>query len=330
MTKEQVLNSISLKKRFCKDYNLPIKLYDNPYFMQRLEIIDNPDINLVDWLPLRSFKAVEKFNIFCKELERFKNEQDYFEYYAQVKDAMINFIKDTKDFQNFTQLTFFNYAFPKTNLYKDENCGCAFVSIDMKKANFSALSYFSAKIFDDAATWEEFVGKYTDCKHIIDSKYIRQVVLGACNPKKTISYECYLMGGLANYLNNKLGAEIYSVNSDEIIIKLGARAMGNFSLCDITKAIKDYDTRIADIVRTSLIFINDIPNTKGYIKTTETRQFGEFDMGENHVEFKGLSGDIYHQIVKYARGEQLTDDDLVFYYEGKLARYLEGVDNPWK
>ena len=39
-TKEQVLNSIALKKRFCKNCNLPIDLFDEPYFSERLEILD--------------------------------------------------------------------------------------------------------------------------------------------------------------------------------------------------------------------------------------------------------------------------------------------------
>lgn len=55
MIKEEVLNSIQLKKRFCKDCGLPIVVFDNPYFMERLQTLD----------PL--FSCVEKFNRFCNE-----------------------------------------------------------------------------------------------------------------------------------------------------------------------------------------------------------------------------------------------------------------------
>ena len=40
MKREDVLKSIGLKKRFCKDCNLPINLFDEPYFMQRLKTLD--------------------------------------------------------------------------------------------------------------------------------------------------------------------------------------------------------------------------------------------------------------------------------------------------
>ena len=66
MTREEVLKSIGLKKRFCKDCNLPINLYDEPYFTQRLQILDI------------QFGCVKKFDDFCAELENYENEQSYF------------------------------------------------------------------------------------------------------------------------------------------------------------------------------------------------------------------------------------------------------------
>ena len=56
MTKDEIMESISLKKRFCKDYNIPIAVYDNPYFMQRLTIVDKVKPCLVNFID------------FCKEL----------------------------------------------------------------------------------------------------------------------------------------------------------------------------------------------------------------------------------------------------------------------
>ena len=88
MTREEVLNSIGLKKRFCKDCNLPINLFDEPYFTQRLQILDV------------HFGCVKKFNDFCAELEDYDNEQTYFTYYNTVKDSVINMIKDTVERSN--------------------------------------------------------------------------------------------------------------------------------------------------------------------------------------------------------------------------------------
>ena len=73
MTREQILNSVSLKKRFCKDYNLPITIYDNPYFYERLSAIDV------------MFDCIDKFDNFCRCLSNFESEQDYFEYFCAPK-----------------------------------------------------------------------------------------------------------------------------------------------------------------------------------------------------------------------------------------------------
>ena len=52
-------------------------------------------------------------------------------------------------------------------------------------------------------------------------------------------------------------------------------------------------------------------------------------MSDGKIEFKTLNGDIYHQIVKHYYNLPITDDDLVFRYNGELARFLKEVGNPW-
>lgn len=91
MTRDEVLNSIQLKKRFCKDCNLPIAVFDNPYFYQRLCTLDI------------LYDCVDKFDQFCFEMMNFANEQSYFEYYNSVKDAMINHIKENAEYQRFNE-----------------------------------------------------------------------------------------------------------------------------------------------------------------------------------------------------------------------------------
>ena len=91
MTKEQVLNSIALKKRFCKNCNLPIDLFDEPYFSERLEILDF------------QFDCVRKFNEFCAEMEKFDDEQAYFQYYNTIKESVVNMIKANSDFNKFLE-----------------------------------------------------------------------------------------------------------------------------------------------------------------------------------------------------------------------------------
>ena len=78
-----------LKERFCKDNNLNIKIFEEPYFTERIKLYDN------------KFNTIEKLNLFKQEIEEFDNEQEYFTYYNNVKDQVINFIKSTPEYQNF-------------------------------------------------------------------------------------------------------------------------------------------------------------------------------------------------------------------------------------
>lgn len=318
MTKEQILNSISLKKRFCKDCNLPISVFDNPYFYERLYALDI------------LFDCIEKFDLFCSELFRFPDEQSYFEYYNIVKDKMISDIKGNQTYQMFntdssgkaeTTLNILKAKVGKKNLYVDNNDHKTFISIDMKKANFSAMNFYSRDIFNGSDTWEEYVGKFTDSKHISNSKYIRQVVLGDCNPKRQIQYEHSLMLKLYLYIkdilnNNEFTA--YSIGEDEILIEV---ARFPYSLNKLKKVIASCPLGIGNLVRVEMFDLQKAGDY-GWLKII----YGD----NNAVKFKCIDAEIFHQVVKHYYNIPITENDLVFRHNSGLARFLEEVKNPWQ
>lgn len=77
------------KERFCKDCNIPIRLFQEPYFLDRIELFD------------KFYGTVEKWNRFVTELQKYNCEQDYFEEYNRVKDAAITSIKNSEAYQRF-------------------------------------------------------------------------------------------------------------------------------------------------------------------------------------------------------------------------------------
>lgn len=314
MTREQILESISLKKRFCKDNNYPVAVFDNPYFLERLAAIDE-----------MFGGAMSAFDEFCDSLKDFETEQDYFEHYNSVKEMAITYIKEQPDFIEFNNKEFSSHlpkGLVKRNLYVDENDDCTFISIDMKKANFSALHYYSPSIFGNVSTWEEFMGMFTDNSHIINSKYIRQVIMGACNPERQIKFERYLMYLLSTYIKTNLpNIEFYSVAQDEILIKIESDKRFGMSMKDFKELIANEPTGIGKIVRVEYFFLSKIADTKGWCKN-----FAPF---EQRIEFKCLNTMYYHQVVKYFLGKKITANDLTFYYEGNLARFLKPITNPF-
>lgn len=313
MTRKEVMNSIVLKKRFCKDCGLPIAVFDNPYFYERLQSIDV------------MFDCVKKFDVFCADLQRFINEQDYFEYYNKVKNSIIDFIKAKDEYQAFVIEDHpTEYVVSKRNVYVEENDNCAFISIDMKKANFSAMKHYSPKIFDGANTWEQFMAMFTDSQHLIHSKYIRQVILGACNPKKQINHEHYLMNILCKHIMDSIpNISVFSLGEDEIIINV-PREYGvgcGFSLSELKKVVDSCPLDIGQLTRVEMFELYKIEGTDGYMKI--------HNRDSDVIEFKCLNAEIFHQIVKHYYGKPITKNDLVFYHDNKLAKFLEEVSNPW-
>ena len=314
MTREEVLQFTGLKKRFCKDCNLPINLFDEPYFTQRLKALDV------------QFDCVKKFDTFCADLEKYDTEQEYFEYYNTVKDSVINMIKDNTEYMKFLNDDFAdvrvvtkNITLGNKNLYIEGNQDKTFISIDMKKANFSALRHYSPAIFKNVETWEQYIGFFTPSEHIRNSKYIRQVILGACNPKRQITYERYLMTMLYLHIKSELDGKVsfYSLGNDEIIISVAGTSV---SAKEIKAAIATCPQKIGELVRFEMFDLQKVSDY-GWMKVI-------YDEPER-VEFKTINADIYHQIVKHYWNMPITEDDLVFRYNGVLARFLEGVKNPW-
>ena len=300
--------STKLKERFCKDCNIPIHIFQEPYFLDRLKLFD------------KFYRTLEKWNIFLEELQKYNNEQDYFEEYNRVKDDAIDYIKKSAAYIRFNEEDMNQYRvryenLPNKDIFKETNDGRTFISIDMKKANFSSLHHYSKDIFG-TDTWEEFIGKFTDNKHIINSKYIRQVILGNCNPKRHITYEKYLMDQVLNYVLVYASIErVVFFSNDEIVIDISdLEKTGQLLLLNrITKQME----LMAIPLKIELFVLNKIYGTNGYCKRI-------FDAsGITNIEFKCLDNYMLPFVIRHFLGEEVTDSDKVFYHEGLLAQYIE-------
>ena len=302
--------SARAKERFCKDCNIPIRLFQEPYFTDRLKLFN------------KFYGTLEKWNIFLEGLQKYHCEQDYFEEYNRVKDAAILSIKNSEAYQKFNEEDMNKYRvthenLPNKDIFKPSNDGKLFISIDMRKANFSSLYHYDNSMFSGAKTWEEFISKFTENKHIINSKYIRQVILGNCNPKRHITYEKYLMNEVLDVLIKEVGYwfdEIVFFSNDEIVID-----MDNYADCirnrNITKSkLEEYFDFPLNV---ELFYLHKINGTDGYYKEIVK------DINERSFEFNCLDNYMLPFVIRNFLGEEITDSDKVFYHEGLLAKFIE-------
>lgn len=307
--------SIKAKERFCKDCNIPITLFQEPYFTDRLKLYD------------KFYGTLEKWDIFLKELNKYKNEQDYFEEYNRVKDAAINSIKNSEAYQRFNEEDMNKYCvthnnLPNKDIFKPTNNGKNFISIDMRKANFSSLHYYSRDIFG-ADTWEEFISKFTNNEHIVNSKYIRQVILGNCNPKRHITYEKYLMDIVFTYLVEACVSinRIVFFSNDEIVIDISDMEESGQQLLvyqmrfGMNERFGMNDINIP--LKVEFFTLHKIENTDGYYKEIINED------GSKRIEFKCLDNFMLPFVIRKFLGEEVTDSDKMFYHNGLLAQFIE-------
>lgn len=318
-----------LKHRFCKDANLPINIYEEPFFMKRLELFD----------PF--FGTLEKWDVFQKDLEEaeFENEEAYFEEYNRIKEAAITSIKESKTYQQFISCGFNNLGivtpqlpYP-TNLYKPENAGRCFISIDMKKANFTCLKEYEKRfceeqgnIFNGSDTWEGFINQFTGMKHIIQSKYIRQVIMGALNPKRQVTFEKYLMNEYFKELKDlieRYELVIASFTNDEIVLTGRYMCLTAFSGKD---DFIDFTLRHKNELRYEEFRLDQELNDIGWCKIVyHSNPCNSLYFNE----YKCVDAINYPFILRHTLREPAQWEDKVFYHEGRLAMLLEEPKIKW-
>lgn len=310
--------SNKLKERFCKDCNIPLRLYQEPYFSLRLILYN------------KFYDTLDKWNIFVDELKKYNNEQEYFEEYNKVKDAAILSIKESEAYKKFNvedlnKFSVIHKNLPGKDIFKPSNDGKVFVSIDMRKANFSSLKYYcdciSKSMFKNVSMWEEFISYFTTNKHIINSKYIRQVILGNCNPKRHITYEKYIMDQVLTSMEEyRMEDMIVFFSNDEIIYDLTSMRETNklYKLYYVKELIEQkLEEEFAIPFKVELFSLHKIHGTDGYVKKI-------YNHGNEYTyDFKCLDNYMLPFVLRYFLKEDIKKSDRMFYQNGLLAEFVD-------
>lgn len=304
-----------LRKRFCKEAGIPITIYDEPYFSERLDTYNKI-------VPVK-----EKWSVFLKCLEYYNTEQDFYEDYNRVKESIIEHIKQTPGYQRFNELDMNQYkainsGYPSKDVYKEPNNEKWFLSIDMIQANFTSLNCFEPSIFNSCC-WEDYISRFTNNTHFIQSKYMRQVIMGALNPKRQTTYEKHLMDFImteivsAGYAN-----QIEVFTNDEIVIRMD-------SASDYNSILRHLDSTTSDSIRlkTTLFKLTRNKNYSGYILhtydyLTEAMLQNNQLPAAKEIKFKGVNSLDYPFLVRDCLDEKVSENDKVFVYNNRLAKFI--------
>lgn len=298
-------------KRWVKDYNLPIKTYQEPYFSYLVDLYDD------------YFDTHKKLNMLKEAVSNFKSEDKFLAHYYEVRDKVIQSIKSKEEFQEFNtgDLSKFNInsGYCKNDIYKQTSVNKYFVSIDLVKANYQALRYINPEIVSNTSSYEEFIGLFTDLEYMAKSKYLRQVVFGNINPKRQIKVERYLIEQVINLLlENKIfeSDDIQMALSDEVIFEISPEKIDKF--CKESKSLV-----LAAIIKATLNIDVDIEVFK--LVSVADKYYAKEFLNKKGYELKGVPQIYFPQVYKKYNNLSLEDRDLVFYHENQLAKFLNPV-----
>lgn len=321
---ELSLETKQLHKKFIKDFNFPLQVVQEPYFSQRLKYLEE------DYGANTSY-----LNLLEMLRDHFDSKPGKFmEYGHALADRIISDITNSdaykKDFLRLlpTKQEIDQHAksidgkiINGKRLYTQEQDGCMFVSFDMKKANFQLIRYTCPAVLHDAKTYEEYISHFTEFDYFKNSKGLRQTIFGKVNPKGVSQAELCITSEFFLYIHGLIGEkyEPYSINNDEVIFKFKG-SMEEF-LKD--KLVDGNDIEFKGIVFRATKFIL---HARLFELATSDQQlcvFEKEDILKAHKLTLACCPATYHpQVYKALRGLEISSDDLVFYYEHELCKFM--------
>lgn len=306
-----------LKKRFVKNYNLPIKIFSEPYFSSRIELYNT------------LFFTKSNLNEFINDINKYSNEEEYFAEDNKFMQTIIDYIRNKDGYISFNNMDMKifepRYKFSSSDIWKENNIDKVVFSIDLKKANFQALKYFDSSIFNNEKYWECFIEEFTEERSKISSKHLRQVIFGTLNPKRQTQYERYLMEKILTSLfeiSPHWDKNILSLSNDEIVIDVTPIMSWN------GKMSMDYPFLIE--VRNKLETICDQLNLNCHIDCFQIKSIGKY-MYKKDFLLSSSSADCFKKVnhlmmpfvIRKELGLYPEPEDYVFFNEGHLCKFLE-------
>lgn len=287
-----------INKSFIKDFKIPIAVHQEPYFSYLLNLLD----------PYYDCKS--KYKMYLEEIGQ--DISSFLEKNRELVNSTIKYLNEKKEMNLFNNLDI--SKFKKTTsilgkeLYKSENAGKTFISIDLVKANFQSLYIVVPDIFDGFNNFHDFAVSRGFNKTLLNSKITRQVIFGNLNAKRQQQIQKYMMSNIVDMLiKNTIKVDsIYSLSSDEVFFEVDE----NIQIEHITGFLEplNYNLRIEK-------FELNKPFENGFFVK---------EYSNSKVEFKMIPTSVMAEFIKKYENKEVEDMDLYFYDENKrLSRFIE-------
>ena len=333
---------------FTKVINLSFPCTNPKYFEHYLNTFD----------PL--YGTLEKWKLFVTENNTFLAKCRTFRFETEINNAirlMCEHITQNTEFQNIMTIRTkpehprhvdAKAEHRKYNIYTGYHDNKFFLSLDMKQANITVLRDVCPSIFDDGNAgqlqWHQFVKKFTESDFIRHSKYVREVVIGKSGfCKKAKQLQENKMQNVHNLVmawiaTNSAPIVLCAKDGDELVYELpetyASECLVDDSWIDSLKyAIEPFVNllhikvfklhRIAsrDFFVKKITYNTDWVDSKGMLKIEDRPP-------NTAIEIKCVPKYFLPQVVRWVRGEEIQQNDLVFSHDGYDAKYEHSIFDP--
>lgn len=304
--------------RFIEDNQLSITTVENPYFEERIKMLEDES------------SAETKYNSLLEIVkEKFGgNLQKFLEHRHSVKDQILSHILNSEGYKAMladkSPIEDYKPFVGSNELYTEQQDGGLFVSYDMIKANFQALRYVDPSIVRDCETWEEFVACFTDVKYLASAKQVRQEVLGKLNGKRLAAIEKFISNKFGKIMNDHLFLEPFSIKTDEVIFKFNGWPK-KYDGQDIVKEFEKFPVRDEEFEGFKFRVNKFRLHMRTFKRAFSDKLINVFEkedfLNGHRRNLKCVPATYYPQVYKLLNGKEITPSDLKFHYDGELCSF---------
>ena len=329
-TTTQGAPSAHILRRFAKDFNIPLPVCDPMGVDHYIDLLDDV------------YDARRRYTMFLDLWTRLGGDEPFFVYGADVQRRALELVKTSPAYDQFihdTRDLFSGHRWladnvPKGQVYKAVNDGRRFLSIDLAKANYQALRFYTRTILSHApaaddlilgtSTFDEFIHRFTDEPYFAEAKKFRQVIFGNMNPKRQQKIQKFIIDGVLRFLFDGgwfTEADLRDYTSDEAVFVLN----DDVDLDGVCAALRGLAAERGIDLHLDVYTLRWLRRAGDRLEGGDKLFARAFTDGR--VDLKGVEATLVAQVCRHLRGEAPDERDLLFTApNGLLARYVTPIE----
>lgn len=287
----------------------------------------------------KMYGSRDAWDLYQKEIRKFAMKKELTETMNKISD----YIDQNKQYQALKQRKDNSIKNKmKRDVYHFGSVGKVFLSVDIRKANFTTLDRECPDLFVDQKTgeklnWHDFVLHFTESEFIARSKQFREIVIGRIG-----------FSGKAKTLQEILMDKVHDaimtneIFSNMLVPRMKCGDENVYEINDVASFVshidkfkQEIDKVHGPILHYRVFKVESIQDKQFFIKTFlyNTDWFDSQDtlIPESSrplramIEFKKVPKKFMLQVIKWQKGERIAPQDLYFMDEGIKCQYCSTI-----